>query len=269
MKLKFFFCQFPNPWTLRVSGMGGYTSKCEKKSKSLHPSVPVERLYCKRPILCLASSKILTPHPLTARRVCTPPSLVRGEDTLAGWRGGWGVNILEDARHSSVLYICKYFVGVPVCLKRPTIVFFLLPRNLSHRMIRQAHTGNTVLVKSREMTGWSQTLTWWLGVEGIKMTENKIHWPAVGCTAESAIHPTGQDRTGQDRTGQDRTGQDRFCGGTTALSGVRTDSAGCRHLFQDRFCRGPPVLSGTGTLTLSGNGFAEVESSVMSGSAEG
>jgi hypothetical protein len=38
MKLKFFFCQFPNPWTLRVSGMGCYTSKCEKKPKSLHPS---------------------------------------------------------------------------------------------------------------------------------------------------------------------------------------------------------------------------------------
>jgi hypothetical protein len=36
----------------------------------------VERLYCKRPILWLASSKILTPHP------------PRGEDTLAGWRGG-------------------------------------------------------------------------------------------------------------------------------------------------------------------------------------
>jgi hypothetical protein len=29
-------------------------------------------VYCKRPIQCLASSKILTPHPLTARRVCTP-----------------------------------------------------------------------------------------------------------------------------------------------------------------------------------------------------
>jgi hypothetical protein len=26
----FFFFQFPNPWTLRVSGMGGYTSKREK-----------------------------------------------------------------------------------------------------------------------------------------------------------------------------------------------------------------------------------------------
>jgi hypothetical protein len=32
------FCQFPNPWALRVSGMGGYTSKSEKKSKSLHPN---------------------------------------------------------------------------------------------------------------------------------------------------------------------------------------------------------------------------------------
>jgi hypothetical protein len=32
----------------------------------------VERLYCKRSILCLASSKIIDPHPLTARRVCTP-----------------------------------------------------------------------------------------------------------------------------------------------------------------------------------------------------
>jgi hypothetical protein len=30
MKLKNFFCKFPNPWALRVSGMGGYTSKCEK-----------------------------------------------------------------------------------------------------------------------------------------------------------------------------------------------------------------------------------------------
>jgi hypothetical protein len=28
--LKNFFCQFPNPWALRVSGMGCYTSKCEK-----------------------------------------------------------------------------------------------------------------------------------------------------------------------------------------------------------------------------------------------
>ena len=35
---------------------------------------------------------------------------MRGEDTLAGWKGGGGVNILEDARHCSVLYIRKYSV---------------------------------------------------------------------------------------------------------------------------------------------------------------
>ncbi len=40
---------------------------------------------------------------------CVPP-LVRGEDTLAGWRGDGGSNSSGDARHCSVLYIYKYFV---------------------------------------------------------------------------------------------------------------------------------------------------------------
>jgi hypothetical protein len=53
--------------------------------------------------------------PLTARRVCTPPPLVRREDTLAGWRGGWGLNILEDAGHSCTLHM---------------LVLVLLPENL-------------------------------------------------------------------------------------------------------------------------------------------
>jgi hypothetical protein len=43
--------------------------------------LPVEGLNCKSPFQCLASSKILTPHPLTARRVCTPPPLVPGGRT--------------------------------------------------------------------------------------------------------------------------------------------------------------------------------------------
>jgi hypothetical protein len=30
LEVEIFVCQFPNPWTLRVSGMGFYTSKCEK-----------------------------------------------------------------------------------------------------------------------------------------------------------------------------------------------------------------------------------------------
>ncbi len=46
----------------------------------------IERLYCKRQIQCLASSKVKY-WPSPAR---TLPPLVRGEDTLAGWRGGGG-----------------------------------------------------------------------------------------------------------------------------------------------------------------------------------
>ncbi len=55
---------------------------------------PAEGLYWKRPIQCLASSEILTPHP-THRPASVypppfPPPLVRGEGTIAGWRGGGG-----------------------------------------------------------------------------------------------------------------------------------------------------------------------------------
>jgi hypothetical protein len=75
----------------------------------------VEGLYCKRPIQCLASSKILTSRPLTARRVCTTPlSPAFAFGARVGhtrWvKRGWGVNILEDVRYCSVLYIRKYFV---------------------------------------------------------------------------------------------------------------------------------------------------------------
>ncbi len=62
---------------------------------------PGEGLCCKRPIQCLASSEILTLHPLTARRVCIPPP------RLWCWERTYS---LEDARHCSVLYTSKYFV---------------------------------------------------------------------------------------------------------------------------------------------------------------
>ncbi len=55
------------------------------------------------------------PLPPTARRVCVlyPPPLVRGEDTLHGWRGGWGVNFVGRRQtqlcilHMSVLCVAK------------------------------------------------------------------------------------------------------------------------------------------------------------------
>jgi hypothetical protein len=52
--------------------------------------IPVERLYCKRPIQCLAFSKILTPHRLTARRVCTPLWCGGRTHSLGGEGGGGG-----------------------------------------------------------------------------------------------------------------------------------------------------------------------------------
>ncbi len=56
----------------------------------------------------------IAPPPHRPASECVLPlPLVRGEDTLAG-RKGVGVNIFEDARHGSVLYICKYFVGCPI-----------------------------------------------------------------------------------------------------------------------------------------------------------
>jgi hypothetical protein len=57
----------------------------------------VERLFSKRPILCQASSKLLTPHPPHRPASVYPPAFgARGGHTRRAERG-WGVNILEDA----------------------------------------------------------------------------------------------------------------------------------------------------------------------------
>ena len=64
----------------------------------------VEGLYCKRPIQCLASSEILTPHPSTPGVHCTPPPAFGAGGGHTRWvERGWGVNSSEDARHCSVL----------------------------------------------------------------------------------------------------------------------------------------------------------------------
>jgi len=72
----------------------------------------VERLYCKKPIQCLASSEILTPHGPTPHRQASVylPAFGAGGGHTRWVERGWGVNSSEDARHCSVLYICKYFV---------------------------------------------------------------------------------------------------------------------------------------------------------------
>jgi hypothetical protein len=52
---------------------------------------------------------------------CVPPPLVRGEDTLAGWRGGGGVNIWEDAdtalysTYVSTLWVAYLCTRIIIC----------------------------------------------------------------------------------------------------------------------------------------------------------
>jgi hypothetical protein len=65
--------------------------------------MPVEGLYCKRPIQCLASSKILTPTPLPPGE-CLPPAFGVGVGHTRWVESWWGVSNLEDARQSFVLY---------------------------------------------------------------------------------------------------------------------------------------------------------------------
>ncbi len=68
--------------------------------------------YCKKAILFLSSSKILTPPiPLSARRVCPPPATkAGGTHTLAGRRGGWGQyfgrRATQDCPHTVKYVLC-------------------------------------------------------------------------------------------------------------------------------------------------------------------
>ncbi len=86
-------------------------------------SVPcVEGFYCKRPIQCLASSEIFAPHPLTARRVCTPPPLVRcGVRTHSlggeGEGGGFIVRKTSDTALYSIYVSTLWSPASCICRK--------------------------------------------------------------------------------------------------------------------------------------------------------
>ncbi len=79
------------------------------------------------PELCLASSKILTPTPLSTQRVCPPPAPNAGGAQSPGGEGGGGVNILEDARHRiGLLYsIISLRLALFTTILRP-LCFFLV-----------------------------------------------------------------------------------------------------------------------------------------------
>jgi hypothetical protein len=70
----------------------------------LRSMICVEGLYSKRPIQCLASSKILTPHPPHRPASVYPTAFGAGVGHTRWVEGGCGggANILEDARRCSV-----------------------------------------------------------------------------------------------------------------------------------------------------------------------
>jgi hypothetical protein len=117
----------------------------------------------------------IDPHPLTARRVCASPPLVRGEDTLAGRRGGWGVNNLEDARHCSVystLNLSPCCFPVPLFNNDNTVGFLLY---LLRELIVLKYTGQVPnsqpLLYCREVFGSQCMLTTFPSYEKIFFLE--------------------------------------------------------------------------------------------------
>jgi hypothetical protein len=55
----------------------------------------------------------IDPQPPSPLGECVPPPFVAGGGNTRRVEGGWGVNILEDARHSSVLYPYRILFGFP------------------------------------------------------------------------------------------------------------------------------------------------------------
>ncbi len=98
---RIYFCAFSNTAWCRFTTLS--IAECGRRR---------EGLYCKRRIQCLASSEILTPHPLTARRVCTPAFGAGGGHTRWVERG-WGPIIRktpDTAQYS--IYVSTLWRGV-------------------------------------------------------------------------------------------------------------------------------------------------------------
>ncbi len=54
----------------------------------------------------------IDPPPPSPPGECVLPAFGAGGGHTCWLERGWGVNILEDVRHSYVLYVCKYFVHI-------------------------------------------------------------------------------------------------------------------------------------------------------------
>ncbi len=85
-------------WILPLNGLA------DRYCGSLGPRIGI--ITVRRQSYVFRLPKYWPPTPLSARRVCNPSLCCGGRTHSPGEEGG-GVNILEDARHSSVLYLYR------------------------------------------------------------------------------------------------------------------------------------------------------------------
>jgi hypothetical protein len=114
-----------------------YRYKGSKNCKGYSALFHVELLNCRRQILCLASSKILTPHLHHRPASVYPRAFGAGGDTLAGWRGGGGSIFWKTPDTCSVLYIRKYFVLLHNSLSKSVTSYF--DKTKSYLVIRYCY----------------------------------------------------------------------------------------------------------------------------------
>ncbi len=96
-------------------------------------------------------------------RIISPTYVL--EETLYGNIHTPSRNVCVEKLRSSIGVSCPHSpLKEDWMLRGPRSSSFWVPRNLSRHMTRQARSDDTsVCFKSREMTGRTQTLPWWLG----------------------------------------------------------------------------------------------------------
>ncbi len=118
----------------------------------------VERLYCKRPIQCLASSKILTPPPPSPPGECLspPPRLwCEGRTHSQGGEGVGGGSIFwkkPDTALYSVHIYCKYFVPIADRFRRTRMGSALSQKLVSTTTATATNSNTTVRFSGLEAT---------------------------------------------------------------------------------------------------------------------
>ncbi len=123
--------------------------------------------------------RLLTPHPLSTQRVCPPPAPKAGVHTRRAVRG-WGVNILEDARHwiGGSYSIIPLRVAankwlpycLPTCYKRPGIYSIAIGDKFWKSYLLQQQYINLINFLGKKKTQYTSTSNLAVGLHYLCVT---------------------------------------------------------------------------------------------------